>query len=339
MPIHFLNLHRILFLLAALGVLSGLYMLILDHRPAPISQPITPPSISPFENFISGAGIIEAASDNIGLGSMVSATVDKIFVDKGDIVTKGQALFTLDSRQAEAVLQTRLAQLEAAKATFEQAKASLKLSQDLLTLVTQVSDKRGVSKEELITRQDNVVIAQKNLDNAKASVTAAQALINEAQVDLNFYTIRAPLDCEILQVNIHPGEYAAATILTSPSLSPSTGEPLMLIGSIDRYHVRVDVDENDAWRFNKDEPAVVFLRGNTQYHTKLKFEFIEPYVIPKKSLTGDATERVDTRVLQVVYSYDPKAIPAYIGQEVDVYIQAPKISPDARYGGPLQVSR
>jgi HlyD family secretion protein len=339
MPIQFLNLHRILFLVATLGIFSGLYMLILDRRPAPVSQPITPPSISPFENFISGAGIVETSSENIGVGTNVSGTVVKIFVEKGDLVSKGQPLFTLDTRQAEATLKTRLAQLKTALTTYEQMKASLKLAQDLLNLVAQVVDKRGVSKEDLTTRQDNVVIAQKNLDNAKASVAAAQALVNEAQVNLNLYTTKAPIDGEIIQINIHPGEYAPASSITTPSISPNVGEPLIYMGSVNRYHIRVDVDENDAWRFNKGEPAVVFLRGNAQYHTNLKFEFIEPYVIPKRSLTGDSTERVDTRVLQVVYSYDPKAIPAYLGQEVDVYIQAPKISADVQYGGPLQVSR
>lgn len=339
MYLQFLNLHRTLFILATLGILSGLYMLILDRRPAPVSQPITPPSISPFENFISGAGIVEAASENIGVGTNVSGTVVKIFVEKGDLVSEGQPLFTLDTRQAEAALKTRLAQLKTAQATFEQAKASLKLSQDLLNLITQVTDKRGVSKEELTTRQNNFVIAQKNLDNAKASVAAAQALVSEAQVNLELYTIKAPIEGEIMQVNIHPGEYAPASSITTPSISPNAGEPLIYMGSVNRYHIRVDVDENDAWRFHKDEPAVVFLRGNAQYHTNLKFEFVEPYVIPKRSLTGDSTERVDTRVLQVVYSYDPKALPAYLGQEVDVYIQAPKISADTRYAGPLQVSR
>ena len=48
----------------------------------------------------------------------------------------------------------------------------------------------------------------------------------------------------------------------------------MLIGDVNRYHVRVDVDENDAWRFKKDQPAVVFLRGNIEYNTKLKFEYL-----------------------------------------------------------------
>ena len=50
-------------------------------------------------------------------------------------------------------------------------------------------------------------------------------------------------------------------------------------------------------------------------------------MIPKASFTGDPTERVDTRVLQVIYSYDPKDMASYLGQEVDVYIKAEKIFP------------
>ena len=52
----------------------------------------------------------------------------------------------------------------------------------------------------------------------------------------------------------------------------------------------------------------------------LEFERVEPYVIPKKSLTGDNTERVDTRVLQVIYSLDVTDRPVYVGQQLDVFI-------------------
>jgi hypothetical protein len=55
----------------------------------------------------------------------------------------------------------------------------------------------------------------------------------------------------------------------------------------------------------------------------LKFVRVEPFVIPKKSLTGDNTERVDTRVLQVIFSLDrPDGTPLYVGQQVDVFIEA-----------------
>src|SRR5262249_60423831 len=49
----------------------------------------------------------------------------------------------------------------------------------------------------------------------------------------------------------------------------------------------------------------------------------EPYVLPKKSLTGDTTERVDMRVLQAIYEFVPSQFPAFVGQQVDVFIAAP----------------
>jgi hypothetical protein len=87
-------------------------------------------------------------------------------------------------------------------------------------------------------------------------------------------------------------------------------------------HVRVDIDENDAWRLVPGAPARAFVRGNSRLSTELSFVRVEPYVVPKRSLTGDSTERVDTRVLQAVYSFDPKSLPVYVGQQMDVFIEA-----------------
>src|SRR5260370_21933928 len=47
---------------------------------------------------------------------------------------------------------------------------------------------------------------------------------------------------------------------------------------------------------------------------------IDPYVVPEHSLTGDNTERVDVRALQVIYRFDPPPFPVYVGQQVDVFI-------------------
>jgi HlyD family secretion protein len=55
---------------------------------------------------------------------------------------------------------------------------------------------------------------------------------------------------------------------------------------------------------------------------QLRFVRVEPYVVPKKSLTGENTERVDTRVLQVIYAVENPDPPLYVGQQLDVFIQA-----------------
>jgi HlyD family secretion protein len=98
----------------------------------------------------------------------------------------------------------------------------------------------------------------------------------------------------------------------------------MLLGqNAPLLHVRVDIDETDAWRLRPGALAVAFVRGNPELKTPLQFVRIEPYVLPKVSLTGQTTERTDTRVLQVIYSFEQAPLPVYVGQQLDVFIQAP----------------
>ena len=64
-------------------------------------------------------------------------------------------------------------------------------------------------------------------------------------------------------------------------------------------------------------------RGDANQFHQLSFVRIEPFVVPKKSLTGNTGERIDTRVLQVIYSVDPvkkETQRLYVGQQVDVFI-------------------
>ena len=97
----------------------------------------------------------------------------------------------------------------------------------------------------------------------------------------------------------------------------------MTMGSVDPLHVRVDIDETETWRIRPGQAALARLRGNPEISTSLTFVRFEPYVLAKRSLTGDTTERVDTRVLQAIYEFAPSAFPAFVGQQVDVFMAAP----------------
>ena len=95
------------------------------------------------------------------------------------------------------------------------------------------------------------------------------------------------------------------------------------MGDLSVLRVRVDVDENDAWRVRPGARARASLRGNSGISAEIDFRQIEPYVVPKQSLTGEATERIDTRVLQVIYTMPAERMPGvFPGQLVDVFIAA-----------------
>jgi multidrug efflux pump subunit AcrA (membrane-fusion protein) len=146
------------------------------------------------------------------------------------------------------------------------------------------------------------------------AVHQAQAQLAQVQTDIERLTVRALVDGEVLQVNVRPGE----------SVSTQAGQALVVLGSVTRLHVRVDIDENDIPRLPtalEKAPARAMLRGDPGRQFPLRYVRVEPYVIPKKSLTGDNTERVDTRVLQVIYALEQSPRRIYVGQQLDVYIE------------------
>jgi multidrug efflux pump subunit AcrA (membrane-fusion protein) len=304
----------ILPLLAITGLLFAAYMVISNNKAMPIAEAVAQPALSPFKEFIAGSGIIEARSKNIAIGTPLPRIVARVAVKVGDQVKTGTPLFYLDERDTRAELAMREADLAKAVASSNEAKAALSDVESLQNLVTAITDKRAISREELLKRHNAVEIAKSRLDSAKAAVLQAQASIANIQTTLDRLIVRSPIDADVLQVNIRAGEFAQAGVLTTP---------LMLIGNVDKLHVRVDVDENDAWRFAKTSKAVAFLRGNSAFKVDLELAYLEPFVIPKRSLTGDSTERVDTRVLQAVYYFDRQQLPLYIGQQMDVFIDVP----------------
>jgi multidrug resistance efflux pump len=146
---------------------------------------------------------------------------------------------------------------------------------------------------------------------AEAAVAQADAAVKQTEIELDRLIVRAPVTGEVLQVNVRLGEYVG----TPPN------QALIVMGGTAK-HVRVDIDENDLTRFREGLTARAMRRGDTKNEIPLRFVRVEPYVIPKKSLAGGTAERVDTRVLQVIYAVEKSPVSLYVGQQLDVFLDA-----------------
>ena len=300
--------------LAVLGLGFAVLTVVSGSKTIPPALPFVDPAAPPFKSSVAGTGIVEANTENIAIGTLVPGVVSGIYISVGSKVKTGDPLFKLDDRDLMAQLTIRRAALHVSNTTVKVAKASLSDLKNQLERAEILCNKQVISVEELDRRRYAVQIAKAKLAQAKADVISAKAQIKETETNLDRIIVRAPVDGEVLQLKIHPGEFAPAGIIQTP---------LILLGNVEPLNVRVDVDENDAWRVRTGAPAVAFLRGNKEIKTDLKFVRFEPYIVPKKSLTGDSIERVDTRVLQVIYSIAQTDLPIFAGQQMDVYIEAP----------------
>jgi HlyD family secretion protein len=287
-------------LLALIGVAIGLAAVVMSAR-KPVTPPIPfAPPIPPYTHFIVGSATVEAASENISIGTSIAEVATDVYVVAGDVVAKGTPLFKLDTRTFEAQLSQAEADRARAIVEYENQKTQL-------DLYDRLTDKRAVSENEY----NQVFFAT---EAAKVAILQAEARIDTARTYIERSTLRAPMDGKVLQVAIRVGEIA--------NLNPFSEIALMTFGPVCPTNVRVDIDEDDAWRYKQGAPAVAFVRGNSSICFPLKFVRLEPLVIAKESLTGGTAERVDTRVLQAIYQFQCQDLPVYVGQILDVYIEA-----------------
>src|SRR5215472_1217241 len=326
---------------------------VLAMRPVRHTEPPpSPPPAAKFQNAVGAVGLVEANTENINVSCAVSGMVILLYVKAGDHVQQGQKLFSLDDRDLQADLALKRTMLENARAHLAklvaepraeelppleakvtEAQALVGDAEMQLEIIESITDRRAVTKEELLHRRHNydaararLAQAEKDLALAKAGawrpdleiartqVAQAEAAVRQDQVSIERLTTRALVEGNILQNKVRLGQYAQCGPLD---------EPLMILGGVTPFHVRVDVDEHEAWRVREGAAADGSPRGNGSLRVPLRFVRFEPYVIPKKSLTGDNTERVDTRVLQIIYRVNDQGAPLYVGQQMDVYIEAP----------------
>jgi multidrug efflux pump subunit AcrA (membrane-fusion protein) len=324
---------------------------------------------SPFGDVLAGEGMVEPSTESsssavIPVGTQLAGVVTRIHVHISEEVTEGQLLFELDKRQTAADLEVRLAALEAAKTQLQRleqqprpeevpvSEAQVEAAEaNVRQLEDQVERDKKLILSGAVTLQDQYAHLQAYLQGkaqlgqsraslallkagawgpdkviAAAAVKQAEAMVAQDRTMLALLEVRAPVPGTILQINVHPGEYLTTNAAQSP----------IEMGNLHPLHVRVNIDEEDFPRLKLSAPAVAKVRGGLpNAGFPLKFVRLEPYIVPKVSLTGINIERVDTRVAQVIYAVDSE-VPLFqehkllIGQLLDVFIDVSEKSAEPK---------
>lgn len=287
-----------LFALAILGVLGGLIAAYLFGRTPQTLPPAFAPASSSYDTAIYANGIVESeqsGGSNIVIYPQVAGPVTQVLVHEGQVVARGMPLVTLDDAVPRANLELAQANLTTAKDQYNKRLSSYGI------------DPKSISKD--------------TLDTAKDTVAQAQAALKGAAALLAQYVIKAPADGVVLAINSTVGSYVSsqgAYDVYTQGFSP------LLVMSADQEHlaVRCYVDEILIARLPPPERmrAQMLIHG-TDIKVPLEFVRVQPYVSPKIELSNQRQEKVDLRVLAVIFRFEKKDLPmVYPGQLVDVFI-------------------
>lgn len=308
----------ILPIVAVVGLVLATWYVLASSPDRDMTEPAQQPPNAPDELAntarVAGAGIVEPSSEIIDIGSALPGLITDLRVMPGDRVEQGQPLFTVDDRAVRADLTEANAAISEARAAIAEARKSREIARRQLALYEGIEDPAAVSQTEIIRAEGEAEIAAQRLQVARSRLEAAQARAGSRRTELGRLTVRAPITGEILSVNIRPGEYVSTQ-------GGGQSEPFIQMGETNPLHVRIDIDENEAARVDLGAPATVSPRGAANTQVKASFVRAEPIVVPKRQLTNSAAERVDVRVLQLIYAL-PQSDAFRVGQQVDAYIPA-----------------
>ncbi|MDE2372170.1 MAG: biotin/lipoyl-binding protein [Burkholderiales bacterium] len=343
--------------------LVAAYVFGLQRKPEPpLFQPVGSPYASAIyaNGIIEGA---QDGGTNVNVYPEVAGTVVRLLVREGQAVSVGTPLLALDDSVQRATTAQLRAQADAAQAllaalkaqprreTLEVARAQLTLAeanlktardQDAKRRAAVAIDARALSRDVVDTAADAVLqaeaaaeVARRQLEltqagawsydirNQESQTRALEQAAQAAAALLDKYQVRARVDGVVLALHAAVGGYVSAQ-----GAYDSTIQALLpvatLVAGRGRLAVRCFVDEILVSRLPPPEriQAQMQIRG-TERKVPLRFVRIQPYVSPKIELSNQRQERVDLRVLPVVFEFDTQGVPAvYAGQLVDVYIGA-----------------
>ena len=340
----------------AAAILSGITEPALPPAYNPAASPY--PSAIYAEGIIESA---QTSGENINIFPEVAGTVKEILVSEGQQVKAGQPLLRIDdsiqratseqqgaSADAAATLlrelkaEPRKENLDVADAQVVSAEATLKTAQDTLQKdqAAYEIDPRSVSKDALDSAINAAAVAKANLIVAKKQddLTKAGAWIYDIQNQdrqqhalerayaasralLGKYTLRASRDGIVLAINTIVGNYVSPQ--GSYDAYTQGVDPVITLGGLpSSLHVRCSVDEILVPRLHLGPKMIaqMSVRGS-DVKIPLEFVRVQPYVSPKIELSDERLERVDVRVLPVIFKITkPSNANLYPGELVDVYI-------------------
>lgn len=186
----------------------------------------------------------------VNVGSELSGTVARVFVDVNDAVKKGQVLVELDTTKLRDQIARSRATLASAEAKVAQAGATLKEARANLARMEEVSRLSGgrvPSATEFDTARANVDRALADESAMRASVADAKAALRVDETNLAKASIRSPIDGVVLTRSVDPGNAVAASLQAVTLLTVAE--------DLKRMKLQVNVDEADVGQVRAQRQA------------------------------------------------------------------------------------
>lgn len=235
--------------ICALILILILFLIFKKNSVKYVTKEVTKETIT---QYVEASGTIKPIN-TIEVGTQVSGTVAKIYVDYNSQVKKGDLLAELDPSLFQANVDQSQAKLNNAKATYAKIKATLAYKKNNYERYRHLYQKNYVSKDDVELAQSNYLQTKAELDAASAEISAASATLNNNLTNLRYSKITSPVDGTVISRAVDVGQTVAASFNT-PTL-------FEVAQDLTKMHIETSVSEGDIGKIKVGQKVEYTLDG------------------------------------------------------------------------------
>lgn len=226
--------YKILFIVLLIGIIFGIYygVFYTKDKVQVVTQKIQRSNI---EQSIEAVGKVYA-KDQVDVGAQVSGQIIKLYVKVGDKVKQGDLIAQIDKDKQQNDLDITKAKLESIKASLESKKVAFDIASKQYQREQKLYAQKATSLESLETLKNNYYTLKADVADLNAQVIQLEISLKNAQKDLGYTTIRAPIDGYIINVAVDEGQTVNANQSTPT---------IVKIANLDEMEVRMEIAEAD----------------------------------------------------------------------------------------------
>ncbi len=207
------------------------------------------------------------AKDQVDVGAQVSGQIIKLYVDVGSYVKQGDLIAQIDKDKQQNDLDITKAQLESAKANLESKKVALEIASKQYQREQKLYAAKASSLENLETQKNNFYALKANVAELNAQVVQLEITLKNAQKDLGYTTITAPMDGVVINVAVDEGQTVNANQNTPT---------IVRIANLDQMEVRMEIAEADVSKIKIGTELDFSLLSNPQKTYQASIASIDP---------------------------------------------------------------
>lgn len=248
------------FIIAALGIYLTFFK---TQKQNFITQKVARQDI---EQSIEAVGEIYAKTQ-VDVGAQVSGQITKLYVKIGDKIKAGDLIAQIDKDKQQNELDITKAQLASAKAKLESNKISLEIAKRQFEREQKLYEAKGTSLESLESAKSSFYTLKANVAELEAQVIQLEITLKNAQKDIAYTTIRAPMDGVIINVAVDEGQTVNAN---------QSAPTIVKIANLDEMEIKMEIAEADVGEIKIGELVRFSILNNPNKKFEAQIASIDP---------------------------------------------------------------